>query len=158
MASPGQSEFKPRDAGSDDAAVVGAMIYALLVELGETKADLERYTEIANDLLGKREGFVCRLVETPTVAGPIGLITFSGARSHFAFGTYGDIQELYVTPEWRSSGVGRLLLDDARDVARQRGWTRLQVNAPDPKRFARNYQFYIKAGFEPIGPLLRQIF
>ncbi len=37
---------------------------------------------------------------------------------------------MYIRPAWRGQGVGRALVEQALDIARQRGWRRVDVTTP----------------------------
>lgn len=66
------------------------------------------------------------------------------------------IVELYIAPTYRSQGVGALLLDRAIAFARTRGWSRLEVGAPDQPRWSRTVDFYRRQGFVEVGPRLKR--
>lgn len=45
-------------------------------------------------------------------------------------GRFGEISELYVTPEYRAKGVGARWIEAAAAFGRDRGWPNLEVGAP----------------------------
>lgn len=57
-----------------------------------------------------------------------------------------ELDGLFVEPERMRTGVGRLLVEDATSVARERGATRIDVVA-NPQAVA----FYEAVGFKPAG-------
>ena len=81
----------------------------------------------------------------------VGVMTIAETLSLYAGGYIGVINELYVVPEYRSEGVGKILLDAARDLADERGWRRLEVTTPGAE-YQKTLHFYEKEGFLPIGP------
>lgn len=81
----------------------------------------------------------------------VGVITLVESLSLSAGGRYGVINELYVVPEYRSEGVGRMLLDFAKLIGEKRSWTRIEVTTPGDS-FDRTLQFYEREGFWRIGP------
>ncbi|MBK9338132.1 MAG: GNAT family N-acetyltransferase [Lewinellaceae bacterium] len=81
----------------------------------------------------------------------IGVITIVESLSLSAGGRYGVINELYVTPEYRSEGVGKMLLDFAKEIGEQRGWTRIELTTPGDE-FDKTLRFYEREGFWKIGP------
>lgn len=87
----------------------------------------------------------------------IGLISIVECRAIYAQGKYGVIQELYIDSEYRSSGVGKSLLDCGASYGRKRHWTRLEVTAPNATKWKRTLQFYKKHDFVQIGPRLKRI-
>jgi GNAT superfamily N-acetyltransferase len=82
---------------------------------------------------------------------PAGVITLVETISIYAGGYIGVINELYVVPEYRSEGVGKMLLDAAKALAAERGWTRLEVTTPGDE-YERTLRFYEREGFFKIGP------
>lgn len=81
----------------------------------------------------------------------VGVITLTESLALYAGGYIGVINELYVTPDYRSHGVGKILLDAAKDLAMERGWERLEVTTPGDD-FAKTLHFYKREGFFRIGP------
>ncbi|MCG8354004.1 MAG: GNAT family N-acetyltransferase, partial [Kiloniellales bacterium] len=68
---------------------------------------------------------------------------------------FGEITELYIDPRYRSSGLGATMIEAAERVARERGWPRLEVGAPDVPRWQRTVDFYTRYGFVQVGPRLK---
>ncbi len=85
---------------------------------------------------------------------PIGILTLNECTAIYAFGHFGEISELYVEPEYRSAGVGAALVDEAIRFGRERGWSLLEVGAPDVPRWQRTVDFYLRCGFSMVGPRL----
>lgn len=81
----------------------------------------------------------------------VGILTLAECLSIYAGGKFGVINELYVVPEYRSEGVGKMLLDEAKDLAEARNWKRLEVTTPGDE-FSRTLHFYEREGFYKIGP------
>ena len=74
----------------------------------------------------------------------------------YANGLFGEITELYVEPANRSCGVAPSLISAAVDLGRRKGWTRLEVGAPDQPRWSRTLAFYLEEGFVEVGPRLKR--
>lgn len=56
------------------------------------------------------------------------------------------LEDLFVDPDRRGGGVGRALIDDLLDLARQRGWSRLYWHTERENHTARRlYDQYISA-------------
>ena len=85
----------------------------------------------------------------------MGVITLNECASIYASGRFGDISEFYVRPRFRGLAVGKRLLEAAVQFARQRGWSRLEVGAPEVPKWQRSVTFYRQAGFSEVGPLLK---
>jgi len=81
----------------------------------------------------------------------IGLLALSECRALYAGGRFGIIPELYVCPDQRSQGVGRALVEEAKQRARSKGWTRLEVTTPPLPQFERALLFYERQGFSRSG-------
>ncbi len=81
----------------------------------------------------------------------IGVVTLSESCALYAGGPFGIIPEFYVVPEWRSHGVGALLVAAAEVHARSRGWRRLEVTTPPLPQFERTLSFYEHQGFSVTG-------
>jgi ribosomal protein S18 acetylase RimI-like enzyme len=84
--------------------------------------------------------FVLRDNGTPACCGGIQL-----------FGNeYGELKRMYVRPQFRGLGYGRLLLDHLADYARARGIALLRLETGIHQAAA--IRLYESAGFERIGP------
>ena len=62
------------------------------------------------------------------------------------------IEDLWVSPEWIGKGVGKGLFLHAREMARQRGFQALQLEA-DPNAVG----FYSKMGMKQVGERVSEI-
>jgi len=85
----------------------------------------------------------------------VGIITLSESFAIYAEGYHGIINELYVTPDYRSGGIGQLLLERAKKYAKERSWLRIEVTAPAGEKWERTVAFYLREGFQSAGPKLR---
>lgn len=78
----------------------------------------------------------------------VGFGSLCESHSLYAEGTFGILQELYVLPEYRSQGVGAMLLEKIVEFARKKGWRRLELTTPPLPEFDASVRFYEKNGFE----------
>ena len=116
-------------AGAADAETVAGLLHALLDELaGGAGSELAALRSITQRLVD--EEVVIGLVAHVDRA-PAGLLMLNECATVYADGRFGEITELYVEPAHRSHGVAVQLIEEARKVARERGWTQLEVGAPD---------------------------
>jgi GNAT superfamily N-acetyltransferase len=133
------------------------LVARLLAELhdgGDEFSGLDRARTLA-DLAGEGDRFLALLAREGG-GECLGVLTLTETFAIYAGGRYGVIDELYVDPAHRSSGVGARLLDAACAIGRERGWRRLDVSAPPGDAWRRTVAFYEKNGFVFTGPKLRR--
>ncbi len=82
------------------------------------------------------------------------MLTLAESFATYAGGYFGIIQEFYVLPEMRSRGLGRALIERAREIAALQNWRRIEVTGPLDPGFVRSLSFYRANGFEDSGPRL----
>lgn len=87
----------------------------------------------------------------------VGVITLHECAAIYAGGVFGEISELYVKPEFRSSNIGDLLLNSAIKKGNELGWKRLEVGSPPSSESPRTIKFYENKGFECTGSRLRRL-
>ncbi|MCW8833231.1 MAG: GNAT family N-acetyltransferase [Colwellia sp.] len=144
------------DAASDFLDVAN-LVKALLIELDPSakeeieSSDLE---SIAKHLLDSSKiwAFLARSNNEN-----VGVITLHECASIYAGGVFGEISELYVKPEFRSSNIGELLLNAAIEKGKERNWKRIEVGSPPPNKNPRTIKFYEDKGFEYTGARLRRL-
>ncbi len=85
----------------------------------------------------------------------VGVITLHECAAIYAGGVFGEISELYVNPGYRSSNVGKLLVDSAIKKAKEFGWSRLEVGTPPSEKWPRTLRFYERYGFKGTGTRMR---
>jgi len=142
--------------GTESAEVVFALVLALLRELGEEAGDLgplDRERVLASWREGE-DGYRVLLARDADGAA-IGLLTLTASFAIYANGSYGMIDEMWVAPEWRGRGLGRDLLNAAKALGHELGWSRIDVTAPESERWARTRAFYEREGFSFAGPKLK---
>ena len=135
-------------ADNSHTGLIGALLEKLFAEVEHhmTKETIEaNYTEIED------YGAHVVLLAFDGDGDPAGIITLAETVALFAGGKVGVINELYVLPEYRSEGVGRMLLEAAKEIAASNEWRRLEVTTPG-EEFIRTRQFYEREGFFEIGP------
>lgn len=127
---------------------VAELLAALFEEVGHTPTA----TEIA-DIFAETEAddHHSTLLALDDDGDVVGVLTLAETLSLYAGGYIGVINELYVVPNYRSEGVGKILLDAAKSLAEERDWKRLEVTTPGDE-YAKTLRFYEREGFMPIGP------
>ena len=137
-----------------DAPHIAAMAVALTEEIStvcgfrQFDLDVEDTTALCRDLLAEGRYRVLLAFQGST---PVGFGGLSEGRALYAGGAIGTIEELYVAPAWRSTGVGAALLHAAGQLAQDAGWRRLEVCTPPLPAFARSLAFYERNGFAITG-------
>jgi len=81
----------------------------------------------------------------------IGFGALCESHSLYAEGSFGIVQEFYVMPEYRSKGVGKTLISEIVEFAKNKGWKRLELCTPPVPEFKRTVDFYKSNGFEITG-------
>ena len=123
----------------------------LLIELGGTPAPAEEVHWIFDALVsGDGPGFV---VIAEDDGRAVAVCTASFQVAIRTAGRYVTLQEMYVEPDWRSSGVGRAVIDFALQHAVASGCQVAELGTP--RAGDRQIRFYESAGFENIGARMR---
>lgn len=143
-------------ASKDEIERVFELVEALLRELEDAPdefAGLDRATTIASlkDVGGRFQAFLAKAADGACV----GVATVVESWAIYAGGAYGVIDEMYVVPEFRSRGVGKLLIDAIKEYGREKGWRRIDVTAPPEEKWKRTVAFYESLGFVFTGPKMR---
>ncbi|UPJ47999.1 GNAT family N-acetyltransferase [Bradyrhizobium sp. 200] len=144
-----------RRAEVTDAATVARFVHALLDELSGGKAPgIETVRQSAETVLAD-----VSVVAVIACADnePVGVMVLNECTAIYAGGKFGEISELYVRPNIRSQGIAPHLIAVALAEGRARGWKRLEVGAPGQPRWKRTLDFYLRNGFEEVGPRLRRM-
>ena len=147
-------EVLVQQAGHKEYERVGSLVYELLAEIypdGAYKRDA--FVEPAKALLAGGEG-VWSFLATTLDDRDVGVVTINQCAAISSGGRFGEISELYVVPDYRSKGVGALLIDATIGFCRERGWHSIEVGAPSAPTWQRTIDFYLGHGFEEVGPRL----
>ena len=140
-----------RLATPDDRDEAVRLVRGLLIELGGSPAPAEALFGVFEALVsGGDAGFVV-IAEDDGKA--IAACTASFVTSLRTVGRYVVLQEMFVEPEWRSSGVGRVVIHFALEHAVASGCQVVELGTP--RIGDRQIAFYERAGFENVGARLR---
>ena len=145
-----------RMATNDDAALVGQAVTQLIHELFPESIPAypeEKMIDAARTLLVEDSG-VWAFIASNKSGETVGVLTLNECAAISAGGSFGEIYELYVSPDARSANVGWELIKASAEFGKSRSWPMLEVGAPDLPRWKRTYKFYLKHGFTEIGPRL----
>jgi len=141
-----------RTATQSDGECVCSLAFGLLSELYPGMYSLDQLSPVVARILTQSDDVAAFIAMHGDQA--IGLITVNRCSAIYAFGDFGEISELYVTQEFRSSGVGAKLLHKAVEHAGAQGWSMLEVGAPDVPKWQRTVDFYAENEFSIVGPRL----
>jgi aminoglycoside 6'-N-acetyltransferase I len=93
----------------------------------------------------------CGLFMASAADDAAGLATVS-LQFGIEFGWLGEMDDLYVMPQFRRQGIARALVGAVAQFVRMRGGTGCQITLTPHSREARNLlPFYVKMGFEQGG-------
>jgi ribosomal protein S18 acetylase RimI-like enzyme len=139
-----------RRAGPEDATAIARLLHDFNSEYDEPTPGVEALTGHTRRLLEEAEMTVLLAGEGPDA---ISLLRFR--RSVWTGELEAYLQELYVVPRLRGRGVGRALLEETMEVARERGATTIDLNTGETDTAAR--RLYESCGFTnreggPEGP------
>lgn len=143
-----------KHASASDSHLVAQQVIKLLAELDALEVnsfDLEHYTQVSKKLISDSKITALLAINEDEA---IGVLTLNPCCAIYNGGEFGEICELYVKPEFRSAKVGKMLIDEAVNIAQQNGWGRIEVGAPSYAEWGRTIAFYKGYGFEEIGPRL----
>jgi GNAT superfamily N-acetyltransferase len=146
-----------RAAAHDDVATVVTAVRDLLIELDGTPPPAAAMEETARALLD--DPGVGALLVAQAGEAIVGVLGASWQLAMHVPGRYALIQDLWVHPSWRSRAIGRDLIALLCEHARKSGMARIEVGLPS-KRFSgleATRAFYLRHGFEPLGPRMRRI-
>lgn len=140
-----------RLATRDDREEVLRLVSGLLIELGGTPAPAEALHGVFDELVaGTGAGFVIIAEEGDSAKA---VCTASFQQAIRTAGRYCIVQEMFVEPSSRSSGVGGAVLDFARQHAQDNGCRVVELGTPHGGQ--RQIEFYERAGFTEIGARMR---
>ncbi len=131
---------------------VASLLSALFEEVGHTP-DYDTIAAIFEDIDADDRHSTLLAADDDEI---VGVVTLAETLSLYAGGRIGVLNELYVVPEYRSAGVGKILLDAAKELGEERGWTRLEVTTPGDE-YERTLRFYEREGFMEIGPRYKYV-
>ncbi len=157
QAQPAGPRWDVRPACSEDAETIATAVRELLSELDGTPSAVPGM-----------EGAARTLIESPWAGavlvaqaddGLVGMLAASWQMAIHVPGAYALIQDLWVDPAWRGREIGSSLLAALFELAREKGFERVEVGLPRESfsQFAATEAFYLGNGFEPNGPRMRRI-
>lgn len=141
-------------ASPDNAEIIGSLVVQLTQEICErTNAqhfniDLENTVRRCEALLSA--GHYAAIIGWSDIT-PVAVSTITETYALYAGGKIGVIQEFYVIPEFRCSGVGAMLMEQVRNYGQQRSWSCIELCTPPLPEFERALSFYRDNGLAAVG-------
>ncbi|OUR76806.1 GNAT family N-acetyltransferase [Colwellia psychrerythraea] len=147
-------EINFRVATVKDSEIIGSLVVELTTEICElTKAqhfdiDLNGTIQRCHELIS--DGHYSAIIGVYE-NNPIAVVTMTETYALYAGGKIGVIQEFYVSPEFRASGVGSMLIQQVQDYGKKQNWSCIELCTPPLPEFERTLNFYQKNGLSPVG-------
>ena len=82
---------------------------------------------------------------------PIAVVTMSETYALYVSGKIGVVQEFYVAPQFRASGVGSMLIEQVKHYGKRCNWSCIELCTPPLPEFERTLNFYQQNGLNPVG-------
>ena len=146
--------IKFRVATLKDAETIASLVVDLTNEICElTKGqhfDLDLNNTIHSCFELIRDGHYSAII-AESGNNPIAIVTITETHALYAGGKIGLIQEFYVSPDFRASGVGSMLLEQVKVYGKQKHWSCIELCTPPLPEFERTLGFYQKNGLSPVG-------
>lgn len=136
-------------ANDRDAAL--RLVSGLLAELGGVPPPADEMAPVFDDLVSGAAGFIA--IGTDDAGAAVAVCTVSFVTALRTRGRYAIIQEMFVVPDARSSGVGMAVLRFALAHAAANGCGTVELGTPYDGE--RQIAFYRRAGFTEVGARLR---
>jgi len=143
-----------RKATLKDSELIASFVVKLTNEISQlTNAkhfdiDLDSTSERCRELI--RDGHYAAIIgEYENL--PIAVVTMTETYALYAGGKIGVIQEFYIAPKYRASGVGSMLIEHVKEYALQHHWSSIELCTPPLPEFERTLNFYQKNGLIPVG-------
>jgi GNAT superfamily N-acetyltransferase len=137
------------------------------VDLDEFKIKLlDFYTEIGHrmdvdnlDLILRnflKKGLIILAIDDNTAA-IVGFISCIESIAIYANGDFGIVNELYIIPSFRSKKIGKKLINSVQEIAKNRNWSRLELDTPEVEKSEKTINFYKKEGFVIVGYRMKKV-
>jgi len=149
-----------RLANAGDKHRVTAAVTRLLQELGGPGPhfDLSSAQAQATQLIETPEAGFVVVAEQAENDDLVGVATVSSAHAIRASGTYGILQECWISEKKRGKGLGQRMLKRIDDEAQRRGWPFIEVTLPGggSKHLEQIKAFYQECHYTPTGQRFRR--
>lgn len=140
--------------GPADAPVVAALVMALTDEICARSGaepfpvDTVATTSLCQQLIEKGH-YTVLLGRYGRM--PVAVATIAETHALYAGGVIGVVQEFFVRPEVRSTGVGAAMIEAVGRLGTERGWACIELCTPPLPVFEGALRFYERNGFKAVG-------
>jgi ribosomal protein S18 acetylase RimI-like enzyme len=138
----------------EDSTQIAVLVGELLNEI-MTRIDIKAFNFNLEETILRLEDFIEKEKNYIFIAKDknevIGFITAYEGFALYTEGAFGTIAELYIKPTYRSSGIGKELINKLSEFSNSKNWTRLEVTTPPLPQFDETLAFYEREGFEISG-------
>ncbi|MEL6503587.1 MAG: GNAT family N-acetyltransferase [Pseudomonadota bacterium] len=145
-----------REMRSSEISTVASMCADFSREVAPSRAtslEINDFVSAVNTIL-ERNGKVILATRASDLV-LVGFMVIAEREALISGGPYLELSDLYVIPEERNQGVGALLVEHAKEFCRSYGTNRLALSTGEPNHSAAPNTFYLRQGFEFIGPTFR---
>jgi GNAT superfamily N-acetyltransferase len=143
-----------REATLSDSETIGTFVVMLTNEISKLTnskhfdIDLNGTIKRCHELI--RDGHYSALIGISD-RKPIAVVTMTETYALYVCGKIGVIQEFYVSPEFRGSGVGSMLVEQVQNYGKKNKWSCIELCTPPLPEFERTLSFYQQNGLIPVG-------
>ncbi|MDO3384583.1 GNAT family N-acetyltransferase [Gilvimarinus sp. SDUM040013] len=148
-------------ASEPDACAISRMVVELTEEVTQQSRNA-KFTLNHNSTLAKCRALIAQDLYHAVVAKDnaeyIGLASFAESYALYAGGKIGIIQEFYISPPWRSQGIGARLMDQIKAIGQSRDWACIELCTPPLPGLDSSRAFYQRQGLKPVGGRKRRLY
>jgi GNAT superfamily N-acetyltransferase len=142
---------QPEDAASI-ATMVGELLHEIMAAVKEKLFGFHQDETATRACSWMKDGKYTVLLARDNVhPEPLGFLALYESYALYTEGAFGTIPEFYVRSAHRSTGIGEMLLAEAKRMGQAKGWRRLEVTTPPLPQFERTLVFYQRHGFSISG-------
>jgi aminoglycoside 6'-N-acetyltransferase I len=148
MPDPNDSDLSLRQAGLDDLPDLLRLAREFYDEDGFTTSDADLDRNFRALFAAGGSAHICLALDGRTAVG----FALTTTDLVLESGLVAELQDLYVVPERRGIGVGRRLMQDAKEWATEQGASQFEiVVAPNGQDISGLIRYYVKNGFRDEG-------
>ncbi|NRR34352.1 GNAT family N-acetyltransferase [Oxalobacteraceae bacterium] len=137
-----------------DAPTVARLVIELTDEICQ-RAEIKGFNINVEETIARTIDFIKRGFYTAILGVQEGRVIavacIAESYALYAGGKIGIVQEFFVSPEYRSSGVGAQLIEAVNAHGREQGWACVELCTPPLPAFDNTLAFYQRNGMAAVG-------